>query len=133
MEEETKGLATAEHGKRKLAEGNPEAGASGEDFVTPIILSVVIIAASLLQWWAEQKAEQTMEALQALQGTGEMFKAVRRGYERLPFLEMIFKLIIIYFVFVKMKQSNSDFLKKIVGSIINFHIQLANAIRYFIA
>ncbi|CAD7957789.1 unnamed protein product [Amoebophrya sp. A25] len=54
---------------------------SAQDFVTPVILSLVVLFASLLQWWAEQKAEQTMDALQALQGAGESVKIVRRSEE----------------------------------------------------
>ena len=46
-------LAEEEIGKRR----------SAADWVTPIILAVVIISASLLQWWSEQKAESMMEAL----------------------------------------------------------------------
>ncbi|CAD7964780.1 unnamed protein product [Amoebophrya sp. A120] len=49
-----------------------------EDYVTPVILSVVILMASLLQWWAEQKAESMMDALQAMQGGNELVRVVRR-------------------------------------------------------
>jgi magnesium-transporting ATPase (P-type) len=37
------------------------------DFVTPIILALVIVGAALLQWAAEQQAEDQMEALQKMQ------------------------------------------------------------------
>jgi len=37
------------------------------DYVTPCILSAVIVMAALLQWTAEEKAEDAMEALQKLQ------------------------------------------------------------------
>ena len=40
---------------------------STADWVTPVILAVVILSASFLQWWSEQKAESMMEALQAMQ------------------------------------------------------------------
>jgi len=48
------------------------------DYVTPIILSAVIIMAACLQWYAEQKAEDEMEALQKLQDPTPV-KTVRRS------------------------------------------------------
>jgi len=39
----------------------------GADYITPIILSLVIVMAALLQWYAEQQAENQMEAMQKLQ------------------------------------------------------------------
>jgi len=40
----------------------------GDDLVTPAILSMVIISSGMLQWWTEQQAEATMNALQSMQG-----------------------------------------------------------------
>jgi len=55
--------------------------ASGEetaDYVTPIILASVIFMAGLLQWHAEQSAEDQMEAMQKM-ATGKKVPTVRRG------------------------------------------------------
>merc|ERR1719183_1341957 len=38
----------------------------GDDFVTPIVLSAVIVMSGLLQWWTELKAEMMMESLQTM-------------------------------------------------------------------
>lgn len=42
------------------------------DYVTPIILSGVIVMAALLQWYSELKAESQMEAMQELQKSGKV-------------------------------------------------------------
>mmetsp|Transcript_17908 Transcript_17908/g.28561 ORF Transcript_17908/g.28561 Transcript_17908/m.28561 type:complete len:1200 (+) Transcript_17908:115-3714(+) len=39
----------------------------GDDIVTPIVLSVVIVSSAALQWWTEQQAEGMMDALQNMQ------------------------------------------------------------------
>lgn len=39
----------------------------GDDFVTPLVLSLVIISSGTLQWWTEQQAEGMMTALQKMQ------------------------------------------------------------------
>eukprot|EP00929_Paragymnodinium_shiwhaense_P079800 TRINITY_DN4159_c1_g3_i1.p1 TRINITY_DN4159_c1_g3~~TRINITY_DN4159_c1_g3_i1.p1 ORF type:complete len:1100 (+),score=208.71 TRINITY_DN4159_c1_g3_i1:139-3438(+) len=54
-----------------------------QDFVTPCILSLVIIATSVLQWVTELQAESSMQELQQLQGA-EKVRTVRRtmGHER---------------------------------------------------
>lgn len=44
-------------------------GEKDADYVTPIILSAVIIMAGLLQWYSEQKAESEMEAMQKMQAS----------------------------------------------------------------
>jgi sodium/potassium-transporting ATPase subunit alpha len=54
----------------------------GDDVVTPLVLSAVIVASSVLQWWTEQQAESEMEALQKMQ-TSERLE-VRRLREGLP-------------------------------------------------
>merc|ERR1719253_1445530 len=38
----------------------------GDDIVTPVVLSVVIVCSGLLQWWTELKAEMMMESLQTM-------------------------------------------------------------------
>merc|ERR1719265_962107 len=40
---------------------------NGDDIVTPFVLSGVIIASGLLQWWTEMKAASMMDALQKMQ------------------------------------------------------------------
>jgi len=50
----------------------------GDDYVTPCILSFVIVAAALLQWYSELKAESMMEAMQQLQATANVI-GVRRN------------------------------------------------------
>lgn len=50
------------HQEIEEAEGEQEA-----DYVTPIILSAVIVMAALLQWHAEQQAEDQMASLQKMQ------------------------------------------------------------------
>jgi len=62
------------HGEKKAIEATAEGkedekGEKEGDYVTPIILSLVIIMAALLQWYAEQKAEEQMEALQKMSST----------------------------------------------------------------
>mmetsp|Transcript_89989 Transcript_89989/g.160182 ORF Transcript_89989/g.160182 Transcript_89989/m.160182 type:complete len:1091 (+) Transcript_89989:125-3397(+) len=42
------------------------------DYVTPIILSAVIVMAALLQWYSELKAESQMEAMQKLQAASKV-------------------------------------------------------------
>ncbi|CAJ1444089.1 unnamed protein product, partial [Effrenium voratum] len=44
----------------------------GPDYVTPIILSSVIVMAALLQWYSELKAESQMEAMQKLQAASKV-------------------------------------------------------------
>ncbi len=44
--------------------------------ITPLILSAVIVASSLLQWWSEQRAESMLESLGAMQ-TKERIKVLR--------------------------------------------------------
>jgi len=39
----------------------------GDDLLTPIVLSGVIVSAGVLQWWTEQKAECMMNSLQKMQ------------------------------------------------------------------
>eukprot|EP00929_Paragymnodinium_shiwhaense_P000366 TRINITY_DN100610_c0_g1_i1.p1 TRINITY_DN100610_c0_g1~~TRINITY_DN100610_c0_g1_i1.p1 ORF type:complete len:1143 (-),score=295.69 TRINITY_DN100610_c0_g1_i1:104-3532(-) len=39
----------------------------GDDVITPIVLSAVIVASGVLQWWTEQQAESMMNALQKMQ------------------------------------------------------------------
>mmetsp|Transcript_4732 Transcript_4732/g.11047 ORF Transcript_4732/g.11047 Transcript_4732/m.11047 type:complete len:1113 (+) Transcript_4732:69-3407(+) len=48
------------------------------DYVTPIILALVIIMAALLQWHAEQQAEESMEAMQKMQSVA-LVPGVRRN------------------------------------------------------
>mmetsp|Transcript_21897 Transcript_21897/g.49960 ORF Transcript_21897/g.49960 Transcript_21897/m.49960 type:complete len:1124 (-) Transcript_21897:34-3405(-) len=40
---------------------------NGDDLLTPIVLSAVIVAAGVLQWWTEQQAECMMNSLQQMQ------------------------------------------------------------------
>mmetsp|Transcript_111160 Transcript_111160/g.278316 ORF Transcript_111160/g.278316 Transcript_111160/m.278316 type:complete len:1085 (-) Transcript_111160:78-3332(-) len=42
--------------------------AGGDDIVTPILLSVIIVATAVLQWYTEMLAEDAMEAMQKMQG-----------------------------------------------------------------
>eukprot|EP00405_Crypthecodinium_cohnii_P016646 CAMPEP_0206444002 /NCGR_PEP_ID=MMETSP0324_2-20121206/14679_1 /ASSEMBLY_ACC=CAM_ASM_000836 /TAXON_ID=2866 /ORGANISM="Crypthecodinium cohnii, Strain Seligo" /LENGTH=1080 /DNA_ID=CAMNT_0053911995 /DNA_START=203 /DNA_END=3445 /DNA_ORIENTATION=+ len=42
--------------------------AGGDDIVTPILLSVIIVATAMLQWYTEMLAEDAMEAMQKMQG-----------------------------------------------------------------
>jgi len=42
---------------------------NSDDVVTPIILASVVVAAGLLQWWTELKAESMMDALSGMQAT----------------------------------------------------------------
>jgi len=53
-------------------------GEKTADYVTPIILSGVIVMAALLQWHAEQQAEDQMEAMQKL-ASAKPVTTVRRG------------------------------------------------------
>lgn len=50
---------------------------NSDDMVTPIILASVVIAAGLLQWWTELKAENLMDALSNMQATAPV-PTVRR-------------------------------------------------------
>eukprot|EP00392_Amoebophrya_sp_AT5.2_P008758 g8786.t1 len=61
-------------------ETNKQLGGRTEssDYVTPVILSLVIVCASGLQWWAEQQAESMMDSLQAMQGKDEEVLVARR-------------------------------------------------------
>merc|ERR1719265_2703616 len=40
---------------------------NGDDIVTPFVLSGVIIASGVLQWWTEMQAASMMDALQKMQ------------------------------------------------------------------
>jgi len=40
---------------------------NGDDYITPAVLSIVIVSSSVLQWWTEQQAEGMMNALQNMQ------------------------------------------------------------------
>eukprot|EP00933_Yihiella_yeosuensis_P013313 TRINITY_DN1239_c0_g2_i1.p1 TRINITY_DN1239_c0_g2~~TRINITY_DN1239_c0_g2_i1.p1 ORF type:complete len:1286 (-),score=254.32 TRINITY_DN1239_c0_g2_i1:136-3567(-) len=55
-------------------------GSGDGDFITPAILSVVIIASGFLQWWTEQRAESMMDSLQQMQGSEDV-TTYRRGRE----------------------------------------------------
>mmetsp|Transcript_117474 Transcript_117474/g.365881 ORF Transcript_117474/g.365881 Transcript_117474/m.365881 type:complete len:1067 (+) Transcript_117474:89-3289(+) len=50
---------------------------NSNDIVTPIILASVVVAAGLLQWWTELKAESLMDALSGMQTTAPV-PVVRR-------------------------------------------------------
>lgn len=39
----------------------------GDDLITPVVLSLVIVSAGVLQWWTEQQAECMMNSLQKMQ------------------------------------------------------------------
>mmetsp|Transcript_65872 Transcript_65872/g.117046 ORF Transcript_65872/g.117046 Transcript_65872/m.117046 type:complete len:1110 (+) Transcript_65872:140-3469(+) len=39
----------------------------GDDLITPVVLSLVIVSAGALQWWTEQQAECMMNSLQQMQ------------------------------------------------------------------
>mmetsp|Transcript_7838 Transcript_7838/g.16909 ORF Transcript_7838/g.16909 Transcript_7838/m.16909 type:complete len:1083 (+) Transcript_7838:118-3366(+) len=58
--------------------GEEETGDEEGDLVTPIILSMVIVMAALLQWHAEQQAEDQMEALQKM-ASAKPVPTVRRS------------------------------------------------------
>eukprot|EP00403_Amphidinium_massartii_P049669 CAMPEP_0178463032 /NCGR_PEP_ID=MMETSP0689_2-20121128/50123_1 /TAXON_ID=160604 /ORGANISM="Amphidinium massartii, Strain CS-259" /LENGTH=1066 /DNA_ID=CAMNT_0020089901 /DNA_START=125 /DNA_END=3325 /DNA_ORIENTATION=- len=60
----------------KAAEAEAKEGEDA-DYVTPVILSLVIVMAGVLQWWSEMQAESQMEAMQQLQAAANV-KAVRR-------------------------------------------------------
>jgi len=53
-------------------------GEDDADYVTPIILSAVILMAALLQWFSELKAEASMEAMQKMQSSA-LVAVVRRA------------------------------------------------------
>lgn len=55
-------------------------GGDDSDYLTPAILSAVIVASGFLQWWTEQKAESMMESLQQMQGC-DVVTTYRRGQE----------------------------------------------------
>lgn len=59
----------------------------GPDYVTPIILSAVIVMAALLQWYSELKAESQMEAMQKLQAASKV-PTVRMDHGRRVDLEL---------------------------------------------
>jgi len=48
------------------------------DYVTPVILSLVIVMAGCLQWYSEMQAESQMEAMQQMQAAANV-KTARRG------------------------------------------------------
>lgn len=54
--------------EKSTSEGQKEK----EDFVTPAILSFVIISAAILQWWTELAAESEMESLQNMQSVDDV-------------------------------------------------------------
>ncbi|CAL1164866.1 unnamed protein product [Cladocopium goreaui] len=62
-------------------------GKEGPDYVTPIILSAVIVMAALLQWYSELKAEVQMEAMQKLQAASKV-PTVRMDHGRRVDLEL---------------------------------------------
>jgi magnesium-transporting ATPase (P-type) len=62
--------------RMKLA-NHPDEERALDEYVTPIILTVVIIAASVLQWYTEMQAENMMESVQQMQSTQEV-RVVRR-------------------------------------------------------
>jgi len=64
-------------GERRLEEP-VSAKEEQPDYVTPIILASVIVMAALLQWHAEQAAEEQMDAMQKMQATQKV-PAVRIG------------------------------------------------------
>merc|ERR1719386_82681 len=39
----------------------------GDDLITPVVLSLVIVSSGALQWWTEQQAECMMNSLQQMQ------------------------------------------------------------------
>mmetsp|Transcript_93778 Transcript_93778/g.195584 ORF Transcript_93778/g.195584 Transcript_93778/m.195584 type:complete len:1096 (+) Transcript_93778:87-3374(+) len=51
---------------------------NSNDIVTPIILASVVVAAGLLQWWTELKAESLMDALSGMQASAAV-PTVRRS------------------------------------------------------
>jgi magnesium-transporting ATPase (P-type) len=53
-------------------------GEDDADYVTPIILSLVIVMAALLQWFSELKAEASMEAMQKMSAAAQV-TVIRRG------------------------------------------------------
>ena len=52
-------------------------GGASPDYVTPIILSAVIIMAGILRWYSEMKAEAQMEAMSKMQET-KPIRTIRR-------------------------------------------------------
>jgi magnesium-transporting ATPase (P-type) len=44
----------------------------GDDVVTPIVLSLVIVSSGTLQWWTERQAESMMSALQKMQAASDV-------------------------------------------------------------
>lgn len=62
-------------------------GKEGPDYVTPIILSAVIVMTALLQWYSELKAEVQMEAMQKLQAASKV-PTVRMDHGRRVDLEL---------------------------------------------
>jgi sodium/potassium-transporting ATPase subunit alpha len=57
---------------------HPNEARGVEEFVTPIILTFVIIGASVLQWYTELQAESMMEAVQQMQSS-QTLRVVRRN------------------------------------------------------
>lgn len=49
----------------------------GDDLVTPLVLSSVIVGSGVLQWWTEQQAEDMMNSLQQMQ-SGAKVRVYRR-------------------------------------------------------
>eukprot|EP00929_Paragymnodinium_shiwhaense_P063315 TRINITY_DN31639_c0_g2_i1.p1 TRINITY_DN31639_c0_g2~~TRINITY_DN31639_c0_g2_i1.p1 ORF type:complete len:1205 (-),score=289.21 TRINITY_DN31639_c0_g2_i1:262-3876(-) len=43
-----------------------------EDFVTPIILALVVVVSGVLQWWTEQQAQSQMDSLMSMQTVEEV-------------------------------------------------------------
>jgi sodium/potassium-transporting ATPase subunit alpha len=56
---------------------HPEKAPSMDALVTPYILSLVIIGASVLQWYTEMQAENMMEAVQLMQSTQKVLVSRR--------------------------------------------------------
>eukprot|EP00933_Yihiella_yeosuensis_P029196 TRINITY_DN22873_c0_g1_i2.p1 TRINITY_DN22873_c0_g1~~TRINITY_DN22873_c0_g1_i2.p1 ORF type:complete len:1158 (-),score=330.30 TRINITY_DN22873_c0_g1_i2:171-3239(-) len=64
--------------KPLVKEGSEKVAKEDGDYVTPIILSAVIVMAGFLQWHAEQQAELQMEAMAKMGSTAKV-PVVRRG------------------------------------------------------
>jgi len=64
-------------------------GADESDILTPSILAAVIVASGCLQWFTEQQAESTMDALQQLQASDEVLTFRRDSGFALPVDELL--------------------------------------------
>mmetsp|Transcript_6031 Transcript_6031/g.19025 ORF Transcript_6031/g.19025 Transcript_6031/m.19025 type:complete len:1100 (-) Transcript_6031:510-3809(-) len=65
-----------------LVEGALIYTGNSDDLVTPIILASVVVAAGLLQWWTELKAENLMDALSNMQASAPVPTIRRSKNER---------------------------------------------------